>query len=242
MDTLEKALDATNTATSPSRESTSDEETWPDEDNYFDESDDSGTPQYQVEEIDGDAPPQTNMGEGDAPPETLTCEDDLPYTAGDKVRSGMGELAPQPTQEGDVPPTAGDKVLSGIGENSPEHTHEGDAPPQPTRETTAEQREQARPRLQTDTRDDHLDQSDETQPGPSGTRPPTFAAMPAASRAGQSNGKPGHATQVDAHPTHTPPLHQYDTDDEPECSPLKTRGGTVRGPPPSPKRRKPRPN
>ena len=43
---LERALDATDTPTPPRCESTSEEETWPDDDNYFGDSDDSSTPPY----------------------------------------------------------------------------------------------------------------------------------------------------------------------------------------------------
>ena len=42
---------------------------------------------------------------GDAPPaNNVTREDDLPSTAGDEVRSGIGENAPETTQQDDLPP------------------------------------------------------------------------------------------------------------------------------------------
>lgn len=105
-----------------------------------------------------------------------------------------------------------------------------------------QQPEPTRPRILTNTRDDLLDEADNPHPGPSGVTASGFAAILAASRTGRTTGPPGHATQVEVQPTHTPPDHDNDTEDKPEFSPLKTRGGTVRGPPPSPKRRKPRPN
>ena len=146
---------------------------------------------------------RSGMGENAPQP---TQEDDLPSTAGDKVRSGLGEHAPETTQEGDMPPTAGDEVRSGIGESAPETTHGGDGPPQPTRE-----------------------------PVPVRVTAAGFAAMLAAARAG-----PGISTQREAPPTATPPPQTPEVFDG--YSPLRTRQGTIRGPPKSPKRRQPHNN
>ena len=65
MGTLERALNATNTPTPPSRESTSEEDTWPDDNGYFGDSDDSEIPQYQVDGQDGGVPPQPYTDEDD---------------------------------------------------------------------------------------------------------------------------------------------------------------------------------
>ena len=60
-------------------------------------------------------------------------------------------------------------------------------------------------------------------------------AILAATRAG---GRPGSLTQREAPPTATPPLPP-NPDVEDGTSPLKTKVGTIRGPPAQPKRRKP---
>ena len=161
---LERVLDYTGTMTPPSRESTSDDGEGSDEDDL---------PQYTVlrAEPTGDAPPAQDTQEGDVPSsQTSTCEDDLPSTAGDKVRSGNGEIAPVPTQEGDLPPAAGDEVRSSLGEHAPETTQGGDLPPQTMRDQIC-------------------------GPGPSGITATGFNAILAAIRAaGAPTGHPGAAT------------------------------------------------
>ena len=91
---------------------------------------------------------------GDAPPRHQdTREDDLPSTAGDEVRSGIGEYSLQQTQKGDRSPTIREAwVPSGPAEPDGSSTPEGDAPPeaeqrQPLREKSPENMCDTRGRL-----------------------------------------------------------------------------------------------
>ena len=60
---LERTLDATDTMVPPSRESTSEE----DADEIQEDDSHNSIPPYQVEEHNGDAPPQPDTCEGDTP-------------------------------------------------------------------------------------------------------------------------------------------------------------------------------
>ena len=86
------------------------------------------------------------------------------------------------------------------------------------------------------------------QPGTSNPRPDGFAALLAASReaankARQPTNSPGPSTQ-EAPPTQpkTPaaPPHPDSSTEDTTTSPLHTRSGQIRGPPPGPKKRQPR--
>ena len=84
--------------------------------------------------------------------------------------------------------------------------------------------------------DDHVPDYDVIpQLGPNNLGAAQFAALVNASRARSAGGPtPGHSTHEEAPPTARQPPGSSDEEEIP--SPLRTRGGTIRGPPAPPKK------
>ena len=211
---LETALDNTNTMLPPSRESTSEEEEQePEPETAYDASgsDTDSIPPYNVIAVEpiGDVPPTHDTYEGDAPP------------------------GQRDTCEDDLPSTEGDKERSGLGEYSPELTQEGDLPPTEGDEARSGIGENAPEPTQGGDVPPQTTHEGPGRPRASRTRisAADFAAILAAARAG-----PGHSTQSEAPPTAS---GRPSPEVEDGQSPLKTRQGTIRGPPAPPKRRQP---